>query len=100
MADLEFRRSHSAPIEDAVRRIHDVIDDFTARYSNHVDRVEWSDDGRSASANGKRFRARFAVDETQVHITVELFGVIARVLKPKVTQKITEQLDKHFPISG
>ena len=100
MPTLEFVRPHGGDAEEAVRRIKLVVEDFNARYAEYVDSVEWAADGRSATAKGKRFAATFEVDHTQVHISVELLGLLAKVLKPKVKSKLVEKLDLYFPVAG
>ena len=97
MATLEFNRAHNTTASDAATKIRDVIEDFQARYSSHIETVSWASDGQSANAAGKRFKACFEVNDSQVDIKVELIGLLTRVLKPKVESKILEKLNLHFP---
>jgi hypothetical protein len=98
MATLDFSRAHNTSVDDAFARIRQVIEDFQTRYSKYIDTVTWSDNQRSASASGKRFFARFSVDEANVEIHVEFKGMLARILKPKVKSKIQQILDLYFPL--
>ncbi len=99
MATLHFNRAHSGDVQDAAKRIKAVIEDFSSRYSSHLDSVDWQADGLGATASGKRFKASFVVGSDQVNITVELLGMMARVLKGKVESKVTETLDEQFPVA-
>jgi hypothetical protein len=98
MATLDFSRTHNTSVDDAFAHVRQVIEDFQTRYSKYIDTVTWNDNQRSASASGKRFFARFSVDEANVEVHVELKGMLARLLKPKVKSKIQETLDLHFPL--
>ena len=97
MATLNFSRRHNQSTAEASRRVRSVIEDFQSRYSSHLNRISWADDETWATAEGKRFRARFDVDDDNVVVHVELIGMMARVLKSKVESKIIEKLDEHFP---
>ncbi len=95
MPKLTFKRNHSLSLDEAKIKVNALVDDFKSEYGRLLNSVKWAPDGLSASADGKGFTGRFAVDTRTVLVEIDL-SFLATPLKPKIEQRVDARLDDTF----
>jgi Putative polyhydroxyalkanoic acid system protein (PHA_gran_rgn) len=68
MARLNITIEHGLPPEVAQARFRAAIVDIQNRFSGWIQRVDWADDGRSATLTGTGFEIRCWFDERELHV--------------------------------
>ncbi|MFT5429560.1 MAG: putative polyhydroxyalkanoate system protein [Myxococcota bacterium] len=96
MPKIKITKKHSVPMDQAEARVKKIVEDFTANFARIVKRVDWADDGRSATAKGKGFTGQFGVSESEVSVDIDL-SFMATPFKSRVETEITQTLNSAFP---
>jgi len=96
MPKINIVKNHSVSLDEATTRVKKLVEEFATDFSRIVSNVTWSSDGRSADAKGKGFKGRFAVDERQVRVDVDL-SMFATPFKARVETGVSGKLDAAFP---
>jgi hypothetical protein len=97
MADCNLTRTHAFPSDVATTKLHSLVGKFQESYGNMIDTVTWTEDKRSATAEGKMFTAEFGVTDTQIKAEIELKGFAAKMAKGMIQQKLEKSVSEEFP---
>ncbi len=95
MADIDIKRSHAFGSATALEKLQNMMTGFQARQPELVKTLDWN--GNSATASGKYFKGTFTVDDSAVHVKVDLIGFAAKMAKGMVRTQIGKALDGEFP---
>ncbi len=93
MATIEIHRSHHTTRDDAQTRVVQMVDALREERPNLVQSVRPTADG--AEAKGRGWKGAFRVDDSQVHVSVDL-SLLARPLKGRVEQELHTRLGREF----
>ena len=88
MASIEIRKHHGTTADDASRRSRDLLAAFAEKRKDLVKEIRWSSDGRSAEVRGKGFNGSCRVDDSRVHVDINL-KLIARPFKGRFDAEFT-----------
>jgi len=93
--DVEVVRPHAVGLEEARRRVKDMLTEFQAENAGTVKGIAWNADETVATADGRGFDAEFHVGAGQVGAYVKL-GLVAKMMKGKVEGGLQKALAKAF----
>lgn len=96
MADISLNRKHSFGA-GAKDHVHDLVTKFQSRSPELVTSVVWNDDKTGAIASGKMFKADFKVTDNELTVEVELIGMMAKMAKGMVKDKLEKIVGEKFP---
>jgi putative polyhydroxyalkanoate system protein len=92
MATIDIRRRHDIGLERAREAAVAIARELAERI--HV-RYRWEGDDLALDRTGAT--GRFEVREEEVRVLIDL-GLPLRPLKGRVTKRVHEYLDEHFPV--
>lgn len=98
MAKISRRRAHGRSLDQAKAGLIEAMRMLVERVPGAGD-PQFHPDGTRATLDGMAFAAKFHVDETHVHIEVDL-SFPANLMRGKVEAEMDKHLDKHFPAAG
>ena len=93
MATIDIQQSHELPMEQAATELRGLIEDFHQKSGDLVREVTWAADGHSAVATGNGFSARFALNEKEATVTVDL-NLMLRPFKKKIATRLERKLEE------
>lgn len=96
MATIKVSKEHGMGLESAKDKAHQVLSRWQEKLSKLIKEVTWDESGTKGRASGKMFSADFQVEEARVTIIVELSGLGAGLLAPKIESDLKKTFDKHF----
>jgi Putative polyhydroxyalkanoic acid system protein (PHA_gran_rgn) len=96
MATIKVSKEHTMGLDAAKAKAQQVLDRWHQKLSRLIKDVSWDEAGTRGKATGKMFSAEFFVEETTVSITVELSGLGAKFLAPKIESDLKRTFEKHF----
>ncbi len=68
MARLEISVKHGQPPEVAQAKFQAAIREAQSRFASWIQRLDWAEDGRSATITGSGFEVRCWYDDQDLHI--------------------------------
>ena len=93
LATIDIQQPHALPIEKAAEHLRSLIDDFHKKSGDLVQDVNWAPDGHSAVASGNGFSARFALNEREATVEVDL-NLMLRPFKKKIAARLERKLEE------
>ena len=82
-------------MDEATRRLRELMTFVQSDLARFVDKVEWAPDGRSAEVRGSLVKGRFVVDGSALNIELNV-SVLATLFMDKIRTRIAATLDQHF----
>ena len=95
MATIDIRRAHGTTPDDAATKMRSMLEKFVEKRGDLVKQVSWSSDGQRADVKGKGFKGSFAVNASEVSITIDL-SLVARAFKGRIEEELTRRLADTF----
>lgn len=95
MPQLKISRTHSFSLDEATKKLRELMGFVEADLARFVDKIKWASDGRSADVRGSLFKGRFSVDAAALTIELDV-SVLATLFMDKIRTRIEATLDQHF----
>jgi hypothetical protein len=98
LARLDITMEHHQAPEVAQAKLQAAVHAFQARYSQLIDRLNWADDGRSATIAGSGYEVRCWYDERAVHVqgTIPLaWKLFEGTIRSHIKHDIERSLSAH-----
>jgi hypothetical protein len=96
MPSVNITFSHATDFEDAKAGAKEVMEGFHKKYGALMREFTISPDNTSATFSGSAFKGSFKLDETTVHVDIDL-SLIAAAFKGRVESEMLYALGKRFP---
>ncbi|MBI5610501.1 MAG: polyhydroxyalkanoic acid system family protein [Deltaproteobacteria bacterium] len=97
MADISLQRNHSFGIDSGKEKLARLVSKFQQSNPSLIDRIDWNADKTAAEAEGKHFKAQFALTTAQVKVDIDLKGFAAKMAKGMVQTKLEKTVGEEFP---
>ncbi len=96
MSKIRVVQKHELGVEEAKAKSVTLMERMKDKMSAIIKEISWNEDGTRGTASGKMFEAQFEVGEDQVSMDVELKGLGAGFLAPKVKSDLERTLKRTF----
>jgi Putative polyhydroxyalkanoic acid system protein (PHA_gran_rgn) len=96
MARLEISVKHGQPPELAEAKFQAAVRDVESRFSGWIKRLDWAEDGRSATFTGSGFEVRTWYDERDLHIQGSI-PLAWKLLEGMIRGQVKNHIDRALP---
>jgi hypothetical protein len=93
MARLNLSMEHDQPLDVAQAKLEAGIDEAISQYGSRIGRVDWSEDGRSATISGSGYEVRLWYDERCFHAKGRI-PLAWKLLEGVVRHRIRKLIDR------
>jgi hypothetical protein len=93
MARLDIKIKHGQELDGAQEKFREALLAFRKRHGDQIERLDWADDGQSATLAGRGFEVRCWYDQHDLHVkgTVPLTW---KLLESALRSEIKRELDR------
>jgi putative polyhydroxyalkanoate system protein len=92
MAVIKLKQAHDFnTLDEAKKSIRSLMDKIMPKLAQHIERIDWSEDGMTASISGRHVNGTFSIDEQQVLVRLRL-SMLASLAKDKIENRIEHYL--------
>ena len=96
MAVIKLKQGHDYnTLDEAKKSISSLMDRIMPKLEQHIERMDWSEDGLTASISGRHVNGTFSIDEQQVQVRLRL-SMLASLAKDKIEKRIEHYLKENL----
>ena len=96
MAVIKLKQSHEYnTLDEARASIRSLMDKVMPKMEQHIERVDWSEDGMTASISGRHVKGTFSVDTHHFLVSLRL-SMLASLAKDKIEKRIAHYLKENL----
>ena len=96
MARLDITIEHGQPPEVAKAKFQAAILETQSRYSGRIHRLDWAEDGRSATLAGSGYEVRCWYDERDLHVQGSI-PLAWKLLEGTIRSHIKRNIERALP---
>jgi hypothetical protein len=96
MARLDISIAHGQPPEVAQAKFQAAILEIRSRYPGWINRLDWAEDGQSATLTGSGYEVRCWYDERDLHVQGSI-PLAWKLIEGAIRSHIKRDIDRALP---